>query len=102
MCGFPRQSRNSCTTRLFLPAHAQTKVPSVLPINTEHEKIIQKEIRVHFHARNTCEINSLLANVTKTGTFTTLQVRRPKLRELTSQKIETLLCILGFHYANMQ
>ncbi len=23
------QSRDSCTTRLFLPAHAQTKVPSV-------------------------------------------------------------------------
>ena len=29
MFGFPRQSRDSCTTRLFLPAHAQTKVPSV-------------------------------------------------------------------------
>ena len=30
MFGFPRQSRDSCTTRLYLPAHAQTKVPSVL------------------------------------------------------------------------
>ncbi len=29
MFGFPRQSRDSCTTRLFLLAHAQTKVPSV-------------------------------------------------------------------------
>ncbi len=29
MFGFPRQSRDSCTTRLYLPAHAQTKVPSV-------------------------------------------------------------------------
>ncbi len=27
MFGFPRQSRDSCTTRLFLLAHAQTKVP---------------------------------------------------------------------------
>ncbi len=30
MFGFPRQSRDSCTTRLFLLAHVQTKVPSVL------------------------------------------------------------------------
>ncbi len=29
MFGFPRQSRDSRTTRLFLPARAQTKVPSV-------------------------------------------------------------------------
>ncbi len=38
MFELPRQSRDSCTTRLFLLAHAQTKVPSV-PDKSEHSEV---------------------------------------------------------------
>ena len=41
MFGFPRQSRDSCTTRLFLLAHAQTKVPSVVNLCKE-TRVIRK------------------------------------------------------------
>ena len=43
MFGFPRQSRDSCTTRLFLLAHAQTKVPSVNQ-GTNHGQKIYSQI----------------------------------------------------------
>ncbi len=44
MFGFPRQSRDSCTIRLYLPTHAQIKVPSVaLGIYQVYQKFYFKE-----------------------------------------------------------
>ena len=44
MFGFPRQSRDSRTTLLYLPAHAQKKVPSVaLCIYQVYQKFCFKE-----------------------------------------------------------